>query len=140
MILTLIRQEFTETSTIGSLFVNDAFFCYVLEDKDRGLTQDQSLIVINTKKIFGVTAIPYGTYKVKLSMSNRFKRVLPEILNVKGYEGVRIHRGNTAVDTLGCLIVGFKKGVNTVFESTKAEDALLERLQGNNDITLIIKK
>ena len=52
MILTLIRQEFTETSTIGSLFVNDAFFCYVLEDKDRGLTQDQSLIVINTKKIF----------------------------------------------------------------------------------------
>ena len=140
MILTLIRQEFTETSTIGSLFVNDAFFCYVLEDKDRGLTQDQSLIVINTKKIFGVTSIPYGTYKVKLSMSNRFKRVLPEILKVKGYEGVRIHRGNTAVDTLGCLIVGFKKGLNTVFESTKAEEALLERLEGNNDITLIIKK
>lgn len=140
MNLTLIREDFTDTSTIGRLFVNNAFFCYVLEDKDRGLTQDQSLIVINTKKIFGVTAIPYGTYDVKLSMSNRFKRVLPEILNVKGYEGVRIHRGNTAVDTLGCLIVGFKKGVNTVFESTKAEEALIEVMQGNTKITLTITK
>lgn len=140
MNLTLIREDFTGTSTIGRLFVNNAFFCYVLEDKDRGLTQDQSLIVINTKKIFGVTAIPYGTYDVKLSMSNRFKRVLPEILNVKGYDGVRIHRGNTAVDTLGCLIVGFKKGVNTVFESTKAEEALIEAMQGNVKITLTITK
>lgn len=140
MNLTLIREDFTDTSTIGRLFVNNAFFCYVLEDKDRGLTQDQSLITIKANKIFGVTAIPYGTYDVKLSMSNRFKRVLPEILNVKGYEGVRIHRGNTAVDTLGCLIVGFKKGVNTVFESTKAEEALIEAMQGNTKITLTITK
>jgi hypothetical protein len=140
MILTLIRQEFTDVSTTGSLYINDVFFCYTLEDKDRGLDQSQSLLTINAKKLFGITAIPYGTYKVRLSMSNRFKRLLPEILNVKGYTGVRIHRGNTAEHSHGCPLVGFKKGVNSVFESTKAEEALMERLKGFQDITLRIIK
>jgi hypothetical protein len=107
MILTLIRQEFTDVSTIGSLYINDVFFCYTLEDKDRGLDQSQSLLTINAKKLFGITAIPYGTYKVRLSMSNRFKRLLPEILNVKGYTGVRIHRGNTAAHSHGFPLVVF---------------------------------
>ena len=139
MILTLKRTDFTYQSTIGELSIDGAFFCYVLEDKDRGLTNDMSTPVIATKKIFGLTAIPYGTYKVELSMSNRFKRILPAILGVKGYEGIRIHRGNTAADSLGCLIVGYKKQYNTVFESTKAENDLVERLKGK-DITIEITK
>ena len=142
MNLLLKRTDFTDTSTIGSLYVNGGFFCYILEDKDRGLNQGMSLVEISARKIFGKTAIPYGTYTVKLSMSNRFKRLLPEILNVKGYESVRIHRGNTAEDTLGCLIVGLRKAYNSVFESTAAETALMRVLQSerNYPITLTIEK
>lgn len=140
MTLTIVRKEFTDVSTIGELYVNDVFFCYTLEDKDRGLKDSDSLLWINSNKIFGKTCIPYGTYKVQLTMSNRFKRILPLVTNVKGFEGVRIHRGNTAENTLGCPLVGFKKGVNSIFESTKAEEALLERLKGFADITLNIVK
>lgn len=138
MKLTIIRQEFTELSTIGSLYINDVFFCYTLEDKDRKLVDTDNIISIKAKKIFGKTCIPYGTYKVKLTMSNRFKRILPEILNVKGFSGVRIHRGNTHAHTEGCPLVGFKKGKDCIMESTKAEEALMERLKGFEDITLQI--
>lgn len=141
MKLTLIRTDFTSDSTIGSLYIEGRFFSYILEDKDRGLTDKMSLIEVKARKLFGITAIPYGTYKVKLTMSNRFKRLLPEILNVKGFEGVRIHRGNTAEDTLGCLIVGLRKAYNSVFESTAAETGLMRILQtAKDEITLEITK
>ncbi len=141
MKLTLKRTEFTDKSTIGELSIDGKFFCYTLEDKDRGLSQDQPLLVINTKKLFGITAIPYGDYEVKLTVSNRFKRLLPILLNVKGYEGVRIHRGNTAEDSHGCPLVGYKKAYNTVFESTKAENDLVAKLKEAKDkiILTIIK-
>lgn len=129
MKLKLIRKEFTPASTIGELWIDDGFFCFVLEDKDRGLTQDESITSIKIKKVFGKTAIPYGTYEIKLTYSNHFKRKLPELLDVKGYIGIRIHRGNTALDSLGCLIVGYKKAYDTVFDSTKAEAALILKIQ-----------
>ena len=141
MKLTLKRTDFTADSTIGNLYINDKFFAYVLEDKDRGLNQGMNIIEIKARKIFGLTAIPYGTYKVILSMSNRFKRLMPEILNVKGFEGIRIHRGNTAANSLGCLILGLKKSPNSVFESTAAETALMRVLQAEKgEITLEIIK
>lgn len=142
MKLTLTRTDFTTNSTIGSLYIDDRFYCYCLEDRDRGLLQSMSLVEIKARKIFGVTAIPYGTYQVKLSMSNRFKRLMPEILNVKGYEGVRIHRGNYAGDSLGCLIVGLRKGNDSVYESTAAETGLMRILQSEHgeEIILTIKK
>ena len=68
-----------------------------------------SVFVFKTKTpgiIFGQTAIPYGTYPMILNMSNRFKRILPLIQNVKGFDGIRIHGGNSAVDTLGCILLG----------------------------------
>ncbi len=141
MKLTLKRTDFTADSTIGNLYINDKFFSYCLEDKDRGLTQSMNIIEIKARKVFGLTAIPYGTYKVILSMSNRFKRLMPEILNVKGFEGIRIHRGNTAADSSGCLIVGLKKSPNSVYESTAAETALMRLLQAEKgEITLEIIK
>ena len=141
MKLTLKRTDFTADSTIGNLYINDKFFSYVLEDKDRGLNQAMNIIEIKARKVFGLTAIPYGTYKVILSMSNRFKRLMPEILNVKGFEGIRIHRGNTAANSLGCLILGLKKSPNSVFESTAAETALMRVLQAEKgEITLEIIK
>ena len=141
MNLELIRKEFTDKSTIGELYINGKFFCFTLEDKDRGLQSTDPLILINTKKIWGETAIPYGTYEVKLTMSNRFKRVLPILLNVKGYTGVRMHRGNTVEHSHGCPLVGYKKAYNTIFESTKAENDLMKELsKATETIILEIKK
>ena len=75
MKLKVVREIKTEVSTIGRLFVNEKFFCYTLEDKDRGLKQTDSLLFINTKKIFGVTAIPSGNYELIVNLSPKFKRV-----------------------------------------------------------------
>lgn len=141
MKLEIIRKEFTDISTIGELHINGTFFCYTLEDKDRGLDQSQNLLIINAKKLFGITAIPYGTYEVQLTVSNRFKRLLPILINVKGYEGVRIHRGNTAEHSYGCPLVGYKKAYNQIFESSKAEEDLMKILKEAKDkIILTIRK
>lgn len=141
MNILLRRTIFTEDSTIGTLYIDDHFFCYTIEDKDRGLKDSMSLIEIKARKIFGITAIPSGTYRVVLSMSNRFNRLMPEVLNVKGYEGIRIHRGNAATDSLGCPILGMRKGHNAVFESTIAETAFMQALKGaTTPITLTITK
>ena len=79
---------------------------------------------ILSKKRKGITAIPTGKYDVILTFSPRFKRVLPLLLGVKGYEGVRIHAGNSAEDTEGCLLVGENKVKGQVINSR----ATLERL------------
>jgi hypothetical protein len=91
----LQRGFFTRKSTGGLLVVNENIFCFVIED-----------LVRNGEKVQDETAIPYGIYNVTLSMSNRFGRVMPEILNVPGFTGIRIHSGNTDKDTSGCLLVG----------------------------------
>lgn len=132
MKLKVVREIKNDVCTIGSLFINDVFFCYTLEDKDRGLKQSDSLLYINTKKIFGLTAIPSGTYKLIVNQSPKFKRMLPRILDIKGFDGVLLHRGNSANDSLGCILVGYKKGENSIFESTKAETDLVNRLLLHN--------
>lgn len=144
MKLQLRRHTFTENSTIGSLYIDGQFFCYTLEDKDRGLTQSMSLAMTLLKKIFGKTAIGYGIYTLILSQSNRFKRLLPEVLKVLGFSGIRFHRGNFAGDTEGCIIVGLKKGIDAIYNSGDAEKALMLKLQEavkkNENITLEIIK
>ena len=110
--------------TIGKMYINGAYFCDTLEDTDRGLKNTMSVDEILSKKRKGVTAIPTGEYDVILTFSPRFKRVLPLLLNVKCYEGVRIHAGNTAEDTEGCLLVGENKERGKVINSR----ATLERL------------
>lgn len=143
MKLTLKRTDFTDRSTIGELFVNGVFFCYTIEDKDRNLNNDMDIKEIVRLKQYGITAIPCGTYRMELTMSNRFKRALPLLYNVKGYEGVRLHRGNTAEDSLGCPILGMKKGVDAVYQSTVAEVALvnmIEELPIDEKITITITK
>ena len=133
MKLKVVREIKTEVSTIGRLYVNEKFFCYTLEDKDRGLKQTDSLLFINTKKIFGVTAIPSGNYELIVNLSPKFKRMLPRILNIKGFDGVLMHRGNTANDSLGCIILGYQKGENAIFDSTKAENDLVNLLLLHKD-------
>lgn len=104
MKLIVAREYFTDKSTEGELFVDNEPECYTLEDKDRELEKG-----IN-EKVYGETAIPRGSYKVVITYSNHFKRYLPELLDVPGFEGIRIHSGNKPDDTEGCILVG---SVNT---------------------------
>jgi hypothetical protein len=133
MKLKVVRENKNDVCTIGSLFINDVFFCYTLEDKDRGLKQSDSLLFIQAKKIFGLTAIPSGFYKLTVNQSPKFKRMLPRIIDIKGFSGVLLHRGNSANDSLGCILLGYKKGHNSIFESTKAETDLVNRLLLHNN-------
>ena len=110
--------------TIGRLFINNEYFCDTLEDTDRGLSSTMQVNEILAKKVKAQTAIPTGKYDVILTFSPRFKRVLPLLLSVKGYEGVRVHAGNTNKDTEGCLLVGENKAKGQVINSR----ATLEKL------------
>ena len=119
MELTLTRNPSKNDCTIGSLAVNGKFECYTLED------------VVRDKKIHGKTAIPAGKYKIILNQSFRFKRILPLLLSVPNYEGVRIHAGNTAANTEGCLLVGNQHTENSIVGGTSrpALEALMAKLQ-----------
>lgn len=129
MNIQLKRIAKKETYTIGKLYIDGVYFCDTIEDKDRGLNQTMSINDIKKKKIYGKTAIPTGTYKIVIDYSNRFKKNMAHILNVPGYEGVRIHIGNSAKDTLGCIIVGKNKIVGKVIESRNTYNQLFPILQ-----------
>lgn len=127
MNLTLIREPSTAHSTPGTLMVDDKFECYTLED------------VVRAAKIAGETAIPAGTYKVIIDMSNRFKRLLPLVVDVPGFAGIRIHPGNTDKDTEGCIMVGTSRSKDFIGNSRVAFDALFKKMQAAKTITLTIK-
>jgi hypothetical protein len=127
MKLTLKREPSTTKSTPGKLYVDGVFECYTLED------------VVRPSKIYGETAIPAGTYKVIISMSNRFKRLLPLLLNVPNYEGIRIHPGNTDKDTEGCILPGVTRSVDFVGNSRVAFDALFAKMQKADSIEITIE-
>ncbi len=125
MKIDIIRDTFTNVSTIGKMYINDTYFCNTLEDVDRDLLSTTTLEEIKDVKVYGQTAIPYGRYEVILSYSDRFKKYLPLLLNVPGYAGIRIHAGNTSIDTLGCILVGEKREKDKILESLKAMTRLL---------------
>jgi len=118
--LTLRRLIHTADSTIGQLSVDDAPECWTLEDMVRPAA---------TPKVFGQTAIPAGTYGVIVTHSPHFGRDLPLLVNVPGFEGVRIHPGNVAADTEGCILVGMDKGADSIGRSRLAFDALFPKIQ-----------
>lgn len=117
-----------EGYTIGRMSLNGVYFCDTIEDTDRGLNATMAVDEILSKKRKGITAIPTGKYDVILTFSPRFKRVLPLLLSVKGYEGIRIHAGNTAEDTEGCLLVGENKEKGKVLNSRATLEKLMSVL------------
>ena len=126
MLIKLHRRYLGESYTIGSLFINGKYLCDTIEDKVRDLNKDGNL---EEGKVYGETAIPYGTYDVELSLSPKFKRLLPMILDVKCFTGIRIHRGNTAKDSAGCILPGENKRKGMVINSTKYEVNIIDRIQ-----------
>ena len=125
MNLTLKRLNLTPNYTEGELYVNGVYFCKTLEDTNRDLNKNGQFDN-NEKKIYGETCIPYGKYKVILSYSPKFKRELPEILEVPDFQGIRIHRGNKISDTLGCVLCGEKVKNGYLSNSTPYEIKLVE--------------
>ena len=135
MELTLNRIFLGSSATIGELLINDKHLCDTLEDRVRP----------EGEKVYGKTAIPEGTYEVKLTHSLRFKKILPEILNVPNFSGIRIHTGNSSKDTEGCILVGTWDGEKEdwVGNSRIAFDelmALLEEATNNKEkVTITVK-
>lgn len=139
MILTLDRKYKLPTYTIGKLYIDGEYFCDTLEDKDRGLTDDMTVSEISNIKIKKETAIPTGTYKITITYSNRFKKNMPLINDVKEFEGIRIHSGNTNQDTEGCILVGFNKVKGNVINSRDTYNKLFSILSKSNNIIITIK-
>lgn len=119
----LVNREYKKDKyTIGFLYINGTYICDTLEDKVRVLENEED-------KVYGETAIPEGRYEVILSYSKRFKKVLPELLGVEFFKGVRIHSGNTDKDTEGCILVGENKEVGKVINSRKTMKKLMSKLK-----------
>ena len=128
MRITLIRIANRPTYCIGKLYIDGKYFCDTIEDTDRGLDDKMSEEEIVKYKIKSETAIPTGIYQITITYSPKYKKNMPLINNVKGYSGIRIHSGNTAKDTEGCLIVGKNTKVGMVTESRVTYNAMFKRL------------
>ena len=129
MELRLERKYRNNNYCIDKLYINGKYFSDVLEDPDRGLTDTMSLEEIKKIKIKGNTCIPYGTYNITITYSPRFKKNLPLLNNVKGFDGIRIHSGNKPQDTEGCLLPGFNKVKGQVIDSRVTTDKLIAQIQ-----------
>lgn len=122
--------------TISRLYVDGVYCCYIMED-----------VIREGDKLYGKTAIPRGVYNFVVTMSNRFKRLLPLIEGVEGFSGVRIHPGNTSQDTEGCLLPGLRlgsvDGKRAVLDSRQAFSLLFSSIQRaikeNEKITIELK-
>jgi hypothetical protein len=132
--LLLQRLDANEKRVIGELFIDGESYCYTVED------------AIRKVKLEGKTAIPRGLYEVVLTRSPRAARgglwtpwpdfALPLLVNVPGFEGIRVHSGNTAEDTEGCIIVGLDRLPNGVGNSRAALRRLVDDLKFPAHITI----
>ena len=130
MELNLYRHTYNtrgDRNIIGDLYIDGEFFCYTLEDERRA----------DDVKVYGETAIPTGTYNVKVTKSNRFKRLMPLLLDVPMFSGIRIHGGNTSKDTLGCILVAFNTDYKKIWGT--AEKYLTKELLEAEYITITIE-
>lgn len=129
MKLTLKRGFLGDTYTIGKLYIDGNYFCDTLEDRVRDYNKDGDLLDAGETKVYGETAIPYGTYDIVLAMSPKFGRILPRLQNVPHFDGILIHAGNSASDTLGCILVGVNDKKGWVSQSRKHEDELVTKMK-----------
>ena len=144
MELIVDRKYKKQSYTIGNLYVDGKFFSNTLEDTDRGLNDSMSVTEIKRLKKPSITAIPKGTYEItldvispKYSTNSFYKQVcngkVPRLLNVKGFEGILIHAGNTDKDSAGCLLVGVNKVKGQVINSREIFKELYKLLKDKHD-------
>lgn len=114
--------------TIGKMYIDGDYFCDTLEDRVRDINKNGKFDN-GEVKVAGETAIPYGRYQVVVTMSPKFKRELPRLLNVPNFDGILIHRGNTDKDSAGCLLLGENKVKGKVINSTPYEQKLVSILK-----------
>lgn len=136
MNLLLKRDVFANTFTLGSLLVDGKHLGFTCEDKDRTLEDDKDNDgnpVDKGEKVYGETAIPRGKYKVVLSFSHRFQKVMPEVLSVPGFSGIRIHGGNRASNSLGCPLLGAQRISDGVANCAGVNARLIEMMQQAED-------
>ena len=143
MKLTLKRKFLGDKYTIGDLFIDGKFFCNTIEDIVRELPSvcpntPKGLSCTCVGKVYAETAIPFGTYKVTMKYSLKFKRVLPYLHDVPHFIGILIHSGNDQTASAGCIIVGKNTVKGKVLESRNTSDALNAILSKEKDITIEI--
>ena len=119
----LRREPSIRGRTFGALSIDGIFECWTIEDVVRP----------GDEKVPGETAIPAGRYEVRITLSQRFGRMLPILLDVPNFTGIRIHPGNTAADTEGCILPGRTKGQDAVYESRVAFTALYGKISAARD-------
>lgn len=133
MKVTVIREtnqmlDGAESFILSRVYINGLPFCYCVEDQDRELEKYGA-----TEKVKGRTAIPRGIYSLSLSFSHRFQKVLPIINNVPFFEGIRIHGGNRAEDSQGCLLFGKLRTKDGVSGCADVLKVLMDRIQSAED-------
>lgn len=109
--------------TVGRLYVDGRLFCNTLEDRIADKNKN-GVFDGDEKKVYGESAIPYGTYKIIYNWSPKFGRKLPRLLSVPHFEGILIHPGNTAADSAGCILVGKNTEVGRLTNSRYISDEL----------------
>lgn len=147
MELFVIRKFFKETYTIGRFYNENMFLCSTLEDKVRDLkdlNKDKDFNDMNEGKVYGQTAIPEGRYQVIVSHSPKLKRRLPLLLNVLGFEGIRIHAGKNERNTEGCILVGDNKEKGKLLNGGYWEGFIIamidSEIEKGNKVFLTVKK
>lgn len=126
--------------TIGRVYIDGEFFCNSLEDRDRGLYHGMLVEDIARIKVVGETAIPKGRYKVAITYSPKYGREMPQVMCVPGYTGVRIHSGNTAKDTEGCILLGKNDKLGWISQSRdtcKRFEELLKAAGGTCELEIV---
>ncbi len=128
--LYLKREVFTPRFTRGTLSTPTQKF-FTMEDTVREVPG----MPVCEWKVKGSTAIPCGTYPIIMDMSTRFKRIMPHILSVDGFEGIRIHAGNSADDTEGCILLGWAVSSDgtTILRSRVAIEDFTSEIEGLYD-------
>lgn len=121
-----LRRDPKPTYTPGALYVAQGFQCHTLEDPERADPIPST--PANEAKVYGDTAIPRGTYDVVINWSPKFQRLMPEVLNVPGFTGIRIHPGNEKRDTSGCILVGSGRREDRLMDSRGAFELLFEKI------------
>ena len=131
MKISVVRDVFMKDRTLGELLVDGRHFCYTLEDVVRPA---------GSAKVPGKTAIPAGTYDVKITYSNRFKKNMIQIMNVPGFDGIRIHGGNKPEDTEGCILAAYSRDVKSGIIWKRASDDLQAMVAKAKDCTITVSE